>query len=56
MKTIGTLAEMFVADVNKENSVIVEFFGSIVNSLFKVIQVAGIPFLVYVLLEFSGWI
>ncbi|WP_415817430.1 hypothetical protein [Mesobacillus thioparans] len=55
MRRLAALTEMFVTDVNKEDSVIVEFFGSIVNKLFKVFQVAGIPFLIYVLLVFSGW-
>jgi hypothetical protein len=54
MERLGTLAEKFVADVNKEDSVMVEFFGKFVNSLFKIFQVAGIPFLVYVLLAFTG--
>ncbi|WP_226676882.1 hypothetical protein [Mesobacillus jeotgali] len=54
MQRLGILAEMFVEDVNNEDSVVVELFGTIVNFLFKVFQLAGIPFLVYVLLEFAG--
>lgn len=54
MQRLGILAEMFVEDVNSEDSVVVELFGNIVNFLFKVFQFAGIPFLVYVLLEFAG--
>ncbi|MGV2938582.1 hypothetical protein AB5I83_03250 [Mesobacillus sp. LC4] len=54
MERLGILAEMFVEDVNKENSMVVELFGSIVNFLFKAVLVLGIPFLAYVLIEFAG--
>ncbi|MDQ0411982.1 MULTISPECIES: hypothetical protein [Mesobacillus] len=54
MKAIVTFTEMFVKDVNKENSVIVELFGRIVNVLFKIFLSAGIPYFIYLLLEFSN--
>lgn len=54
MERLGNLAEMFVEDVNKENSMVVELFGNVVNFLFKAILVSGIPFLAYVLFEFAG--
>ncbi|ESU30165.1 hypothetical protein G3A_23220 [Bacillus sp. 17376] len=55
MERLGILAEMFVEDVNKEDSMVIELFDTIVNFLFKVFQLTGIPFLVYVLLEFAGF-
>ena len=54
MERLGNLAEMFVEDMNKENSMVVELFGNVVNFLFKAIVVSGIPFLAYVLFEFAG--
>jgi hypothetical protein len=54
MERLGNLAAMFVEDVNKEDSMIIELFGTFVNFLFKILLWAGIPFLVYVLLEFAG--
>lgn len=54
MERLGILAAIFVEDVNKEDSMVIELFGTIVNSLFKILLWAGIPFLVFVLLEFAG--
>ncbi|WP_213368039.1 hypothetical protein [Mesobacillus boroniphilus] len=54
MERLSTFAEMFVEDVNKEDSMVVGFFGTIVNILFKAFLLAGIPFIAYVLLEFAG--
>ncbi|MBT2662463.1 hypothetical protein [Bacillus sp. ISL-45] len=54
MERLGILAAMFVDDVNKEDSMIIELFGTIVYILFKILLWAGIPFLAYVLLEFAG--
>jgi len=54
MERLGNLAAIFVEDVNKEDSMIIELFGTIVNFLFKFLLWAGIPFFVYVLLEFAG--
>jgi len=54
MERLGTLAGMFVKDVNKEESVVLELFENILDFLFKMILVAGIPFLLYVLLQFSN--
>ncbi|WLR56734.1 hypothetical protein LC048_07590 [Mesobacillus subterraneus] len=55
MQRLGILAAMFVEDVNNEDSVVVELYGNIVNNLFKVFQLVGIPFLIYVLLEFADF-
>jgi hypothetical protein len=54
MERLGSLAELFIEDVNQENSMVVELFGNIVNFLFKAVLVSGIPFLAYVLFEFAG--
>lgn len=54
MERIGTLADLFIEDVNKENSTIINFFNIIVNSLFKVFSIAGIPFFLYVLIQFAN--
>ncbi|MEH7441541.1 hypothetical protein V7201_04310 [Bacillus sp. JJ1122] len=52
MERLGTLAEMFVEDVNKDDSAVLELFENILNFLYKFLLVAGIPFLLYVLLQF----
>jgi hypothetical protein len=54
MERLGSLAEQFVEDVNKENSSILSLYEDIVHSLFKMILAAGIPFFVYVLLQFTA--
>jgi hypothetical protein len=54
MERLGILAGMFIEDVNKEESMVVELFGNIVSTLFKVFLLAGIPFLFYVMLQFIG--
>ena len=54
MEKMAAFAELFVEDVNKEDSMIIELFGNIVNFLFKTLQWAGIPFVIYVLFEFAG--
>lgn len=56
MERLGALAEMFVKDVNKEESAVLELFENILDFLFKMILVAGIPFLLYVLLLFTNMI
>lgn len=56
MERLGALAEMFVKDLNKEESVVLELFENILDFLFKMILVAGIPFLLYVLLQFTNMI
>jgi hypothetical protein len=53
MEKLGTLANLFVEDVNKDDSVILEAFGRIVNFLFNTFSLAGIPFFLYVLLQFA---
>ena len=53
MEKLETLANLFVEDVNKEDSVILEAFGRIVNFLFNSLLFVGIPFFLYVLLQFA---
>jgi hypothetical protein len=54
MKRLITFTGMFVEDVNKEDSVIIDLFGNILNFLFKMFLVVGVPFFIYVLLKFAG--
>lgn len=55
MEKVNTFAGMFLEDVNKEDSVIIELFGNIVNFLFKTFLAVGVPFSIYVLLKFNGF-
>lgn len=54
MERLGILAELFVEDVNKEDSAVLESFENILDFLYKIILVAIIPILLYVLLQFSN--
>ena len=54
MEKLETLANLFVEDVNKEDSVVLEAFGRIVNFLFNSFLLTGIPFFLYVLLQFAN--
>jgi len=54
MERLGNLAEMFVEDVNKEDSAVLDLFDNMLNILFKLICAAGIPFLLYVMLQFAN--
>jgi hypothetical protein len=54
MERLNTFAEMFVEDVNKEDSVIIDLFGNIVNFLFKLVLAVSLPGSIYVLLKFTG--
>lgn len=56
MVNMAKFAERFVEDVNNEESMIIELFGTIVNFLFKSLLWAGTPFVVYVLLEFAEFV
>jgi hypothetical protein len=53
MERLNTFAGMFLEDVNKEDSVIIELFGNIVNFLFNMFLAVGVPFSIYVLLKFA---
>lgn len=55
MEKINTFAGMFLEDVNKEDSVIIELYGNIVNFLFQMFLAVGVPFSIYVLLKFAGF-
>ena len=54
MEKFNTFAGMFLEDVDKDDSVIIELFGNFVNFLFKMFLAMGVPFLIYVLLKFAG--
>lgn len=54
MERLGSLADLFIEDVNKEESAIIHSFDKIVNFLFKVFLMAGIPFFLYVLIQFAN--
>lgn len=54
MEKLETVVGMIVEDVNKEESAIVGLFGTMVNFLFKTILACGIPFMLYVFLQFIG--
>jgi hypothetical protein len=54
MERLGNLAEMFVEDVNKEDSAVLELFSNMLYILFKLICATGIPFLLYVVLDFAN--
>lgn len=54
MERLGSLAEVFVADVNKDDSIVLSFFASILDILSKIILMAGVPFLLYVVIQFIG--
>lgn len=56
MVNMANFAERFVEDVNHEESMIIELFGTIVNFLSKSLLWAGIPFVIYVLLEFAEFV
>lgn len=42
----------FRDDINKEDSVVVKYFGGMTNLLFLAIKWLGIPFFVYTILQF----
>lgn len=53
MERLSFLAERFVEDVNKENSSTLSLFEKIVHFLFAIIAAAGIPFFMFVILQFT---
>lgn len=54
MGKMNTLAGLFVEDVNKEDSAIIGLFESVISFLFNIIIFAGVPFLLYVILQFAS--
>lgn len=54
MKRLGHLAEVFIEDVNREDSAVFGTFASMLDILFKTILIAGVPFLLYVVIQFIG--
>jgi late competence protein required for DNA uptake (superfamily II DNA/RNA helicase) len=53
MKVAQQAAQALIQDVNKEDSVIIEAFGKATDMLFKAIVFSGLPFLIWVLFQFS---
>ncbi|WP_173427564.1 hypothetical protein [Mesobacillus campisalis] len=53
MKVAEQAAQAVIQDVNKEDSVIIEVFGKVTDMLFKIIVFSGLPFLIWVLIQFS---
>lgn len=44
--------ETVLVDVNEEDGVIINFFGKITEMIFNILMIAGVPFLIYVFLQF----
>lgn len=53
MVKLSKFAQGLVEDVNREDSIVVEMAGKMVDLLFNVFLLAGIPFFLYVLLQFA---
>jgi hypothetical protein len=53
MTTIQSLIAEFIEDVNREDSHFLHYCENLTNFLFFIIKWGGIPFIVYVLFEFS---
>ncbi|WP_197280094.1 hypothetical protein [Bacillus sp. FJAT-27251] len=53
MKVAQQAAQAVIQDVNSEESVIIEAFGKVTDMLFKIIMFSGLPFLIWVLFQFS---
>ncbi|WP_170289620.1 hypothetical protein [Cytobacillus depressus] len=47
--SISRLAAAFLEDVNDEDSVIINFFQRILNGMYKMILLFGIPYMAYLL-------
>ncbi|MBT2656274.1 hypothetical protein J7E81_13730 [Bacillus sp. ISL-18] len=47
--------EAFIEDVNKEDGYTLRLVDKLTNSMFSFIKWAGIPFVLYLLLEISRW-
>jgi hypothetical protein len=54
VKKLFVLAETFVEDVNKEDSAILGFYSILLDIGFKTLILFGVPFLLYVLIQFNG--
>lgn len=53
MEKLSNLAQCFVEDVNREDSSVIDLLGKLVDTLYTVFYLAGIPFFLYVLLQFA---
>ena len=39
-------------DLNEEDGVIIQFFGQFTEMIFKLLMMAGVPFLIYLFIQF----
>jgi hypothetical protein len=47
--------EAFIEDVNKEDGYTLQLFAKWTDFMFSLIKWAGIPFVIYLLIEISRW-
>jgi hypothetical protein len=55
MDRLNLLLDTLIEDVNKEDGNIIRLFERILSILFSLIKWAGVPFVVYLLLEITRW-
>ncbi|MFO1444752.1 hypothetical protein KDN24_16400 [Bacillus sp. Bva_UNVM-123] len=53
MNSISRLAAAFKEDVNNEESMFVQYIYKMLNNMFKLIILFGIPFVIYLLFQLS---
>lgn len=46
------LFEKIKNDVNQDDGVIISFFGQFTEMIFKILLLAGVPFLIYLFIQF----
>jgi hypothetical protein len=55
MSKLQVLVESWIEDVNKEDSFTLQLFEKLLNTMFSFIKWAGIPFIIYLLIEVTRW-
>jgi hypothetical protein len=55
MSKLQLKIEAFIDDVNQEDGRTLRLFEKLTNSMFSLIKWAGIPFIIYLLVEISRW-
>ncbi|MED4204078.1 hypothetical protein [Neobacillus mesonae] len=55
MSNLQTKLELWIADVNQEDSNTLKLFAKITDTMFSMIKWAGIPFVLYLLIEAARW-
>ncbi|MBS4190894.1 hypothetical protein KHA94_11940 [Bacillus sp. FJAT-49705] len=53
MTKLSSLAAVISEDLNKEESLIIQFYGQFLNGLYKVVLWFGIPYIVFLLIQFN---